>query len=259
MDRIAALLGNIEKGDKQRTETCHDHGGYISRLYLSRTWTGCPTCVEQGYAKQAQVFEASRREEAMSRWRQVLGDSGIASAYSDCSLGNYKPTCDKAVRMLERVTDYNDHLGQAVATGRNLTMLGTTGTGKTHILSAITLNALHDGYSAIFMTAYKMVRAVRDARSYSSSQSESEVCRALAGVDLLAIDELGEMTAEERKLINDVINDRYERAKPVLISSNLDGKMFGAEVGARVADRLKDRNSLVLMLDWESYRQAGPR
>ena len=257
MERIGDILGKLEKGDKKRDENCDKHGPYVSRLYLTRTWTQCPVCIEEGYARHSVALAQSRREEALARWRQVLGDSGIASGYEHCTLTNYQPNCGKSLRVVEKVTDYGENLKDTIATGRCLTLLGSAGVGKTHILSAIVLNALREGHSAIFMTAYKMIRAVRDARSYSSSQSEADVCRALAAVDLLAIDEVQEMTQEERKLINDIINDRYERGKSVMISSNLEPKTFAAEVGARVADRLKDRNSLVLLMQWESYRRAG--
>lgn len=257
MEKMEAMLSDLHLGSQSRLEDCEKHGGYVSRLYLTRTWTHCPQCVAEGYARHTVTIEVSRRDEALERWRQVLGDSGIASAYKDCTLANYQPTSEQSLRVLERVTGYTDDLAGAIKTGRSLTMLGSTGVGKTHILSAIVQRAISGGHSAIFLTAYKMIRAVRDARSYSNSQSEADVCRALAAVDLLAIDEVQEMTQEERKLLNDIINDRYERGKSVMISSNLEPKTFAAEVGARVADRLKDRNSLVLLMQWESYRRAG--
>jgi DNA replication protein DnaC len=257
MQKIGNFLDNLERGDKQRVGDCDRHGEYISRLYLTRTWTGCPRCTEEAYSRQYESLEASRRDEAMDRWREVLGDSGIPSAYEHCTIIGFQALCPNSSRVMEQVEAYAADLGATVRAGKNLVLVGWTGTGKTHILSAVTLQALREGRSAIFITASKVFRAVRDTWGRGNTQTEADVFRALAAVDVLCIDEIQEMDEKERRVINDAINDRYEKGKPVCISSNLGKEAFARHIGGRALDRLIDRGSTVCIMEWESFRSGA--
>lgn len=257
MHKIGDLLKNLEKGDKKRDEFCEKHGPYVSRLYLTRTWTHCPVCVEEGYARRCSSLDASRREEAMTRWQEILGDSGIPSAYQHCTIASFVANCGDSHRVMQQVEDYTEDLGATIAAGKNLVMVGWTGTGKTHVLSAITLMALKQNRSAIFITASKVFRAIRDTWGRSNTQTEADVFRALSAVDVLCIDEIQEMDDKERKVINDVINDRYEKGKPVCVSSNLGKEAFARHIGSRALDRLIDRGSTVCIMEWPSFRSGA--
>jgi len=258
MERIGSILGRmvLHKGEQSRDMVCEKHGPYVSRLYGTRTWLDCPVCIEEGWAKKSVALDASRREEALARWRDVLGESGIPAAYQHCSIVGYKAHSNEQMNQLQKVEDYCEHLGETIAAGKNLVLIGWTGTGKTHILAALVLQALRENRSAIFITASKVVRAVRDTWGRGSQMSETDVMRALANVDLLAIDEIQECDAAERRLLGDVINDRYEKGKPTMISSNLDMKALSQHLGARAIDRLLDRGSAYCVMNWESYRSG---
>lgn len=256
MEKIGSLLVGLEKGEKKRTAACEYHGGYVSSLYLTRTWTSCPKCTEDAYARQAQVLESSLRDEALQRWRDVLGDSGIPEAYQACTIAGFQADCKSSEKVMGQVEAYTLDLGASISAGRNLVLVGWTGTGKTHLLSAITMQALREGRSAIFITASKVFRAIRDTWGRTNTQTEADVFRALAAVDVLCIDEIQEMDDKERRVINDVINDRYEKGKPVCISSNLGKEAFAKHMGARALDRLTDRGSTVCIMQWQSHRKA---
>lgn len=256
MHKIGDLLRNLEKGDKKRDMFCEKHGPYVSRLYLTRTWTHCPHCVEEGYAKRCASLDASKAQETMTRWREILGDAGIPSAYQDCTIAGFQASCPKSGHVMEQIEAYTLDLGATIQAGKNLVLVGWTGTGKTHILSAITLQALKENRSAIFITASKVFRAIRDTWGRTSMQTEADVFRALAAVDVLCIDEIQEMDEKEKRVINDVINDRYEKGKPVCVSSNLGKEAFAKHMGARALDRLTDRGSTVCIMQWQSHRKA---
>jgi len=257
MQKLSDLLNNLEKGDKQRIVDCDRHGEYISRLYLTRTWTSCPCCTEEAYSRQYEVLQSSRRDEALDRWREVLGDSGIPSAYEGCTIAGFSAVNQDSARVMEQIEDYTADLGATIQAGKNLVLVGWTGTGKTHILSAVTMQALREGRSAIFITASKVFRAIRDTWGRSNTQTEADVFRALAAVDVLCIDEIQEMDDKERRVVSDVINDRYEKGRIVCVSSNLGKAAFARHMGARALDRLIDRGSTVCIMEWESFRSGA--
>ena len=257
MEHIGNILAKLEKGEKKRDEVCEKHGPYVSRLYLTRTWTHCPVCVEEGWARKSVALDASRREEAMARWRQVLGESGIPAAFQHCTVTGWQARTNPQMHVLQQVENYREHLGETIDAGKNLILTGWTGTGKTHILAALVLQALRENRSAIFIAASKVVRAVRDTWGRGSQLTEAEIMRALASVDLLAIDEIQECDATERRLLFEVINERYEKRKPVCVSTNLDMKLLSQHLGARAIDRLVDRGSTVCAMNWESFRSGA--
>jgi DNA replication protein DnaC len=259
MEHIGSILGRmvLHKGEQSRDMVCPKHGPYVSRLYGTRTWLDCQDCLAEGWARKSVAMDTSRREESMARWKQILGESGIPARYQDCSVVAYKAFTEDQNKVLQKVEDYREDIGRTIAEGKNLVLTGWTGTGKTHFLSALILQALRENRSAIFITASKVVRAVRDTWGRGSQLTEAEVMRALAGVDLLAIDEIQETDAAERRLLGDVINDRYEKGKPTMISSNLDMRALSQHLGARAIDRLLDRGSTVCVMNWESFRSGA--
>ncbi|SNB82159.1 DNA replication protein DnaC [Kingella negevensis] len=97
---------------------------------------------------------------------------------------------------------------------------------------------------------------VREAKSYSSTVSESEVIEAFSAYDLLIIDEVGVQsgTEAESRALFDVFNERYQNLKPTILISNLDAADFVAAVGNRIADRIKEDGGEFLFFNWESAR-----
>lgn len=61
----------------------------------------------------------------------------------------------------------------------------------------------------------------------------------------LVIDDLGAEYADEKgsfvSLLDELINDRYARRRPTLITTNCDGSVFKQRYGARIADRIRER------------------
>jgi len=99
-------------------------------------------------------------------------------------------------------------------------------------------------------------RLVREAKSFNSTVSESEVIEAFAAYDLLIIDEVGVQsgTEAESRALFDVFNERYQNLKPTILISNLNAEDFVAAVGNRIADRIKEDGGEFLFFNWESAR-----
>jgi DNA replication protein DnaC len=258
MERFGNFINGMETGKRWIDAVCEVHGAYVSRLYFRQTWSACPGCVEDDYAAKRESFERAERVAALERWQSIAGAAGVPAAYADSTFDNYKPTNAEAAAVLIAARGYSDNLTRAIAQGQNAVFFGSKGTGKTHLICATVTRALADSRSALFLSASKVFRRVRDTWGRASAQTESEVIAALAAVELLAIDEVQETTDQERGWLFDVINDRYEAGRPTILGTNLDLKNLTIAIGERAADRLRDRGSLVFRCAWESYRgQSG--
>ncbi len=109
--------------------------------------------------------------------------------------------------------------GRFVADGRNPILIGPTGVGKTHCLTAIGLAACAAGYRVLFTTAAELCMALIAAKR------EDRLKQRLANYEryqLLLIDELGYVPFEREAtdLLFQVISQRYERAS-IALTTNL--------------------------------------
>jgi DNA replication protein DnaC len=259
MEPIGHDLKKFELGERWIQADCEIHGPYTSRLYLRTTWSACPGCVEDGYAAKRESFKRAERAAALDRWAEVVGSAGVPQAYAGARFETYQPTCAEAQTVLTAIVNYSDNLSAEIAAGRNAFMVGATGTGKTHLMCALVSRALADGRTAQFITATKIWRAMRATWHRGSTQTEADVLRALADVELLAIDEVQELDDQEGRWFFDLVNERYERGnRPIVMATNLDKQAMIQQFGQRTIDRLRDRH-IAYRFTWESYRGRRDR
>lgn len=102
---------------------------------------------------------------------------------------------------------------------RNLVLMGPNGVGKTMIARNLVHSAIHAGYTALFRTAGDLL----DDLSCDSPELRKRKIAAYARPDLLAIDELGYLSYDDHAadLLYRVINPRYDKQRPVVITTNL--------------------------------------
>ena len=138
-------------------------------------------------------------------------------------------------------------------------MLGSPGTGKTHLSIGIALEIMKSGQSAVFTSASRMLRAVKDTYHKESRFSEKQVMAVYESCDLLILDEVGVQTGSdyEKNIIFDVINARYENTRPTIILSNLVIDECKLYLGERVFDRMREGGGKAFLLDWPSHRAGA--
>lgn len=154
--------------------------------------------------------------------------------------------------------------GQYIKDHRNVIFLGRSGTGKTHLATALGVEACKQGIRTRFVTAYGLVNELIEARY------EKELKRTLerySRYGLLILDELGYVpfSKEGSELLFQVLAERHERAS-VIITSNLGfgdwTQIFGdanpsTGSGQRLTAALLDRlthKAYIINCNWESYR-----
>jgi DNA replication protein DnaC len=138
----------------------------------------------------------------------------------------------------------------------NTCLIGSPGTGKTHLAIALGLAACRQGRRVRFFTAANLVNRLEEAqKQYQLDRLLGQLDKA----DLLICDELGYLSFSRTgaELLFQVFADRYERAS-LLITSNLAfsdwGQVFqGERMTAALLDRLTHRCHIFEM-NGESYR-----
>lgn len=139
---------------------------------------------------------------------------------------------------------------------RNIIFLGRSGTGKTHMATALGIEACKQNFRTRFVTCYGLVNELVEARQERSLQ---RLVQKYVRCDLLVMDELGYIpfSKEGSELLFQVLAERHEKGS-VIITTNLGfadwTRVFGdPAMTAALLDRLTHK-AHIINCSWESYR-----
>jgi DNA replication protein DnaC len=139
---------------------------------------------------------------------------------------------------------------------RNVIFLGRSGTGKTHMATALGIEACKNNFRTRFVTCYGLVNELVEARQQRALQ---RLIQKVVRCDLLILDELGYIpfSKEGSELLFQVLAERNEKGS-VIITTNLGfadwTQVFGdATMTAALLDRLTHK-AHIIHCSWESYR-----
>ena len=138
----------------------------------------------------------------------------------------------------------------------NLIFIGSVGTGKTHLASALALKACQKGKRVRFFTAASLANLLIEKNSKGTLNT---FINTLNKAELIVIDEVGfvPLHKEAAELLFQVISDCYER-KSLIITSNLEFSQWNTVFGdnrltAALIDRLIHHSHIVIF-SGESWR-----
>lgn len=138
----------------------------------------------------------------------------------------------------------------------NLIFIGSVGTGKTHLATALALRACQAGRHVKFFTAASLANELLARNTKGTLYS---LLNSLKKVELIVIDEIGfvPLHKEAAELLFQVISDCYER-RSLIITSNLAFSQWNTVFGDdRLTAALVDRlihHSHILVFSGDSYR-----
>lgn len=146
--------------------------------------------------------------------------------------------------------------GEWIEQRMNVCLVGSPGTGKTHLAVALGLAACRQGKKVRFFSAAKLVTKLEQAqKQYQLERLMGQLDKA----DLLICDELGYLSFSKAgaELLFGVFAERYER-RSLLLTSNLafsewNSVFQGERMTAALLDRLTHRCAIFEM-NGESYR-----
>lgn len=124
-------------------------------------------------------------------------------------------------------------------------ILGSAGTGKTMLASAVATEILSRGAAAVTVSAFDMVKRAKDYHTQFAIDDYQDLFTPMLECDLLVIDDLGTETVLKnitREYFYTIINERWLRKKNTVITSNLSLNMLLERYGEAVYSRLCDKN-----------------
>jgi DNA replication protein DnaC len=146
--------------------------------------------------------------------------------------------------------------GEFIERRENVLLIGNSGTGKTHLATALALAACHDGRRVRFFSVVGLVTQLLEARE---DRGLERLFKQLSRQDLLVLDELGYVpfTKAGAELLFEVVSRAYER-QSLIVTTNLPFEQWAEVCGSErltgaLLDRLTHRVHIV-EANGESYR-----
>lgn len=245
-------------------KTCDSHGEYTASRFSGRQWSLCPLCKAESDEKEISELTHSLERE---RLETVLRQSGVPLRFQRNSLTNYQATTAQQRKALTDCTRYVDQFKAHLETGCSMILSGTTGTGKTHLATAMLTEIVRRYWvSAKYTTIRAMLTDIKSSWGRESKITETAAVARYVDYGLLVVDEVGvQFDSEAEKILTfDVINGRYENIKPTLIISNYpvvnpdkSGPSVSKVLGERVIDRLRENGGKLIQFEWPSYRKQS--
>ena len=203
---------------------------------------------EEMAAHDAEI-ERQERQQAEREKIERYEKSGVPERYLNEALDTYKITNEMQATAAKAATNFL----HAVKCGefKSLVMIGSAGTGKTHLACAIVREA-----GGKYRTAPEIVEEMRRAKSFTANDTEADIIQYYGHVPLLVIDEIGRGIAatDEKYMLYQILNARYNTRKPTVLISNHKKADFLQYIGVAAADRLVE-SAEVWELNGESYRR----
>lgn len=220
----------------------------------------CPVCRDSGYVDGVKVCACLRELIAKERIAaSAMGRLIEKQSFENFELSVYSYDEKVEEKMRANLAAAKNYVKNFANASENLLLIGPTGTGKTHISTAIAGALIHNGYDVIYDSTQNIIsdfEADRFRSGYGSYESRSEKyleCR------LLIIDDLGTEFTNQFTVstLYNLLNTRQNKGLPTVISTNLSPEELAKKYEDRIYSRIIGSGCRVLAFYGKDRRING--
>ena len=227
----------------------------------------CPICCDRGRTGETvrepciclkRAYRKKLREKiGLPAAQEETFESFNAELFSDETLPGRNYSQRELMSLWRRTCEeWADHYPDTQ--WRDLVLTGKSGLGKTFLLRAMAERLIERDIDVLIVSAYKMVELLRNAFFAGDGSAEE-----LISAEVLMIDDLGSEPMMQNVTVEqlfNLLNERRNRGRSTVISTNLDMNEFRNRYTERIASRLRDRSICrILPLEGDDLRTGKGR
>lgn len=228
-------------------------------------------------AKRLAEEQAEEGRRIQAKIDKLIKDSGIRGRFLNRTFETFqedeqnKKAYSMAKRyaeafetMLPKKEKKSGHIEPPQIEKNGLMIIGSYGTGKTHLAAAISNQLIKTGTPVICMTMIDLLARIKETFDRNDQATEADIMRIYEEVPLLVIDDIGSEQPTEwgASKIYAIVNARYEAYMPTIITTNYKGQELTKRMtppggdsknAEKTIDRLREM-CLGMEMNWESWR-----
>lgn len=205
------------------------------------THCDCPICEDKGYTFQIDKdgYEVAIPCKCLSKKQSIekMNRSGLTEVFKQKTINSFKTDKKWQIEAKYKAKQYIENFLENRSSGLILT--GQPGSGKTHLGIATMLELINNNVGCVYKEYLTMITDLKQ-----TSMDETDYIRTLEkyiNPRVLFLDDFlkGQPTEADRKYIYKVINTRYLKGKPIIISTEKSIKEileFDEAVGSRIVE-----------------------
>ena len=207
----------------------------------------CAKCCDTGYVGQ-KICSCFR--EALIK--ENIRSSGIGNLIEKQSFDNFRLDIyeDEATKkeMAHNLKEAKKYAAEFSRDSKNLLLIGTTGTGKTHLTTAIAKTVIENGFEVLYDSAQNIVAAFEYDRFKSGYGQYEARGEKYLECELLILDDLGTEFSNQFTVscIYNLLNTRLNKGLPTIISTNLGAGELLSRYEDRIYSRILGQDTVVL-------------
>jgi DNA replication protein DnaC len=152
----------------------------------------------------------------------------VPARYSQCDFAKYKADGSNSLAAAKLAVD--SWAAQYPLDRTGLLLIGSSGTGKTHLAVAAMRELTHKGIHCLFCDYRDLLKQIQNSYNPSVQVEELDLLRPVFEAEVLLLDDLGAVKPSEWiwDTVSLILNTRYNQDRTTLITSNfLDGPAAG--------------------------------
>ncbi len=259
----AATTGSDIKPIRERNrELNKKRVALITDLGLPENYTDthytCSLCSDTGYKPDGFMCSCMRELIRLEGIKESgMGKLIEKQSFETFDLSWYKENSDTYSRMTNNVKElkrFADNFTDSLS--ETYLFIGKTGTGKTHLSSAVAKRVIEKGFSVLYDSVQNIISDFETDKFKNAYGFHELKAEKYLTTDLLIVDDLGtEFTSQfTLSVLYNLINTRQNKGLSTIISTNLTPEELSAKYEDRIFSRLIGSGSTILVFSGRDHR-----
>ena len=260
--KTACNGGDIEPIKERNRELMRERRAILVKLGYPEDYTEvhytCKKCSDTGFDGTKMCTCLKQLLITKNIQSSGMGQLIDKQSFDNFSLEVYKSKPEVYERMSRNLKIAKGFADSFSTRRDNLLLIGTTGTGKTHVSTAIAKAVISQGFDVLYDSVQNIVNdfeADKFKSGYNQTESKSDK---YLECDLLIIDDLGAefVTQFSISALYNLINTRQNKGLSTIISTNLSATELAAKYEGRIYSRIIGADYTVLRFEGDDRRIA---